>query len=451
MTFTIQDTGAPTLEVAPVHFVDCELYDPTAVYSASASDLCGDATVVLVSVNEVSSSCAGQYLHVYKAVDDCGNESGTLDQVVTLVDEVNPVPSITCPANTDLFTDENCNADTSVEANGSATGSATDNCDDAPSVAISHEDVVTPGCTGSYSIARTWKAIATDHCGNQDSTTCVQTITVTDNIAPVPSITCPAAYTVDADENCNADTTPAAAGTATATATDNCDGTITGLTTTTLPITTSTTITWSYTDIAGNSNTQTQEVVIQGIVPELEDGTSFSKCADGEVDLYVNITNDPNMDNTYVYDWSINGVLVSEGDTSGTFTHGEAYGYDSVLVVVSDANSNCSSETTITIDSFMNENCMDIPQGISPNGDGLNDCLVLDHLEAQEDIIKAEVYNRYGVKVFELNDYIDQWCGQDASGGNINSNGLLPIGTYFYVIQYASDREPTISWIYLNY
>ena len=191
--------------------------------------------------------------------------------------------------------------------------------------------------------------------------------------------------------------------------------------------------------------------ITRGTSPELEDGTSFSKCADGEVDLYVNITNDPNMDNTYVYDWSINGVLVSEGDTAGTFTHGEAYGYDSVTVNVTDIDSNCSSETTITINPFMNENCVDIPQGISPNGDGLNDCLVLDHLEAQEDIIKAEVYNRYGVKVFELNDYIDQWCGQDASDGNINSNGLLPVGTYFYVIQYASDREPTISWIYLNY
>ena len=191
--------------------------------------------------------------------------------------------------------------------------------------------------------------------------------------------------------------------------------------------------------------------ITRGTFPELEDGTSFSKCADGEVDLYVNITNDPNMDSTYVYDWSINGVLVSEGDNSGTFTHGEAYGYDSVTVNVTDIDSNCSSQTTITINPFMNENCVDIPQGISPNGDGLNDCLVLDHLEAQEDIIKAEVYNRYGVKVFELNDYIDQWCGQDASDGNINSNGLLPVGTYFYVIQYASDREPTISWIYLNY
>ena len=191
--------------------------------------------------------------------------------------------------------------------------------------------------------------------------------------------------------------------------------------------------------------------ITRGTSPELEDGTSFSKCADGEVDLYVNITNDPNMDSTYVYDWSINGELVSEGDTTGTFTHGEAYGYDSVLVEVTDVNSTCFSETIITINPFMNENCVDIPQGISPNGDGLNDCLVLDHLEAQEDIIKAEVYNRYGVKVFELNDYIDQWCGQDASDGNINSNGLLPVGTYFYVIQYASDREPTISWIYLNY
>ena len=191
--------------------------------------------------------------------------------------------------------------------------------------------------------------------------------------------------------------------------------------------------------------------ITSGISPELEDGTSFSKCADGEVDLYVNITNDSNMDNTYVYDWSINGVLVSEGDTAGTFTHGEAYGYDSVTVNVTDVDSNCSSQTTITINPFMNENCVDIPQGISPNGDGLNDCLVLDHLEAQEDIIKAEVYNRYGTKVFELNDYIDQWCGQDASDGNINSNGLLPVGTYFYVIQYASGREPTISWIYLNY
>ena len=223
LTFTIEDTTDPDLTVAPTHDIACEDYDPAAIYAASASDLCGSASVVLVSSNQVSGSCAGSYLHVYKAIDECGNESATMDQVVNLIDETAPTFTLNCPADQDLFTDDNCYADTSVGANGSATFSdLADNCDAAPTTAISHEDVTTPGCTGSYSIARTWTITATDHCGNATTHTCVQTITVTDNIAPVPSISCPADYTVDADENCAADTTPDAAGSATASATDNC-------------------------------------------------------------------------------------------------------------------------------------------------------------------------------------------------------------------------------------
>jgi len=56
------------------------------------------------------------------------------------------------------------------------------------------------------------------------------------------------------------------------TATDNCNGTLIGLTTTTFPITESTTVTWTYTDVAGNSTTQTQVVVIEDVtipVPNL--------------------------------------------------------------------------------------------------------------------------------------------------------------------------------------
>ena len=187
-----------------------------------------------------------------------------------------------------------------------------------------------------------------------------------------------------------------------------------------------------------------------GFTPELEDGTSFNKCANGDIELSVNITNDAAMVNTYLYTWIIDGEVVAE-DESGTFLHGPDLNNGPVEVIVTDMASMCSTQTTIMVDYYMNQNCVDIPQGISPNGDGLNDCLVLDHLEAQEDIVKAEIYNRYGIKVFELNDYVDHWCGQDASDGNISSNELLPVGTYFYVIQYASDREPTISWIYLNY
>ena len=186
----------------------------------------------------------------------------------------------------------------------------------------------------------------------------------------------------------------------------------------------------------------------QGAVPVLEDGTSFDKCANGEVELSVNITSDPNMTGTYSYGWYIDNELIVE-DSTGTLVHGEDLANGPVVVVVTDLTTMCASETVIDVNYYQNQNCVDIPQGISPNGDGFNDCLMLDHLEAQEDIIKAEIYNRYGAKVFELNDYVDHWCGQDASNGS--SDELLPVGTYFYVIQYASGREPTISWIYLNY
>ena len=174
-------------------------------------------------------------------------------------------------------------------------------------------------------------------------------------------------------------------------------------------------------------------------------------CGGDEVTLEVNV--DPSQlvpdADAIVYYWTYNNVDVQEGPNNtytfdaGTDTFGD------YTVTAYNQVTGCYSDAVISVNSYMNENCVDIPQGISPNGDGFNDCLVLDHLEDREDIVKAEVYNRYGVKVFELNDYVDHWCGQD--GSDSSSGKLLPVGTYFYVIKFASDREPIISWIYLNY
>ena len=79
------------------------------------------------------------------------------------------------------------------------------------------------------------------------------------------------------------------------------------------------------------------------------------------------------------------------------------------------------------------------------NGDGFNDCLILDHLEDEEDIDRIDVFNRYGTKIYELNDYVDQWCGDNQDGE------IMPVGTYFYIIYFNSSKEPITSWIYLNY
>ena len=184
LTFTIQDTEAPTLTASPMAEVPCETYSSEGIYEASASDICGDATVVLVSVNEVSSSCAGQFLHVYKAVDDCGNESATYDQVVTLIDETAPEVTITCPADVDLSADADCNADTTPAATGTATFTASDNCDDDLDNTLSHSDAIEEVCEGSYIITRTWTIESMDHCGLTSTASCDQTITVTDDTDP---------------------------------------------------------------------------------------------------------------------------------------------------------------------------------------------------------------------------------------------------------------------------
>ncbi|MFO8067752.1 MAG: LamG-like jellyroll fold domain-containing protein, partial [Bacteroidales bacterium] len=69
------------------------------------------------------------------------------------------------------------------------------------------------------------------------------------------------------------------------TATDNCSGEISATHNATLPITSSTTITWTYEDTAGNISTQTQEVIIEDLtapVPdlaELEDITAECEVA----------------------------------------------------------------------------------------------------------------------------------------------------------------------------
>ena len=195
---------------------------------------------------------------------------------------------------------------------------------------------------------------------------------------------------------------------------------------------------------------ETTITLIGGVSPELEEDTVFTKCENEDVELTVNVLNADLLGSNLEYIWYIAGTEVQSGpDYNYTHTADQALGF--VEVVVVDLMTMCETSTVIEVSNFMNAGCVDIPQGLSPNGDGMNDCLILDHLEASDDIVKAEIYNRYGVKVFELNDYTSQWCGQDASSGNSDSNDLLPVGTYFYVIQFNSGKEPITSWIYLNY
>ena len=169
------------------------------------------------------------------------------------------------------------------------------------------------------------------------------------------------------------------------------------------------------------------------------------KCVNEQYNLEVNINNISEFSNTINYEWQLDGEVVQVG-TDSTYTVDDTSGqHGEYIVYAYDNETFCLGSATIQVELYQNSYCVDQPQGLSPNGDGINDCLILDHLEDKEDILKAEVFNRYGTKVYELNNYVDQWCGTNQSGD------ILPVGTYFYIIYFNSGREPITSWIYLNY
>ena len=171
---------------------------------------------------------------------------------------------------------------------------------------------------------------------------------------------------------------------------------------------------------------------------------SIIKCANEGYTLEVNIENSDQL-NSLTYIWTLDGIDLQTGTDNTYYLDELTEETGEFIVTVFDDVTYCWNSITINVDFYENSYCVDLPQGLSPNGDGYNDCLILDHLEDIEDIDKIEVFNRYGTKIYEMNEYVDQWCGVDQDGK------IVPVGTYFYIIYFNSTKEPITSWIYVNY
>lgn len=71
-----------------------------------------------------------------------------------------------------------------------------------------------------------------------------------------------------------------------------------------------------------------------------------------------------------------------------------------------------------------------IPDGFSPNRDGINDRFVV--IRPFGSIISLEVFNRWGNVVYRSENYNNEWDGRGLSQ---QGGGDLPEGTYFYIIR----------------
>jgi len=88
--------------------------------------------------------------------------------------------------------------------------------------------------------------------------------------------------------------------------------------------------------------------------------------------------------------------------------------------------------------------------GVSPNGDGLNDYFFIQHIDAlpktREN--KVSIFNRWGDLVFE----IDNYDNVDQAFKGLNKNGNeLPSGVYFYKIKFNSDRKEVTGYLTLKH
>ncbi|MBU2928995.1 gliding motility-associated C-terminal domain-containing protein [Winogradskyella psychrotolerans] len=92
-----------------------------------------------------------------------------------------------------------------------------------------------------------------------------------------------------------------------------------------------------------------------------------------------------------------------------------------------------------------------IPNGFSPNNDTKNDWFNIQGLYDVYTNHKLQIYNRYGILVFEGNNN-NKWFGI-ANKGLMKTDNVLPVGTYFYVLDLndpSTNSKPFTGWVYLN-
>lgn len=84
-------------------------------------------------------------------------------------------------------------------------------------------------------------------------------------------------------------------------------------------------------------------------------------------------------------------------------------------------------------------NYCEIPKGISPNNDQLNDFFDLSGFDVKE----LTIFNRYGMKVYHMPNYKKEWNGLSDKGKE------LPDATYYYLVELNSGEKKT-GWVYLQ-
>ena len=174
-----------------------------------------------------------------------------------------------------------------------------------------------------------------------------------------------------------------------------------------------------YVNEAGTcSSTLTAVNVIVGGVTASITATPTS----GFMPLDVMFTNTSTTGPSIIYDWNFGDASATSILYEPSHTYNELGNYIATLIV---SDGLCSDTASITIE-VIGQSSILIPNVFTPNGDGSNDVFTVDGTNLES--VEAEIFNRWGQKMYSWNHVKGYWDGRTQSGIE------APDGTYFYII-----------------
>ena len=290
----INDVTAPVADAASLSAItsQCEI---TSLTAPTATDNCAGT---ITGVHDATLPITSSTTITWTYDDGNGNTSTQMQNVVINSDNTVPVADV---ASLSAITSE-------CEITSLTAPTATDNC--AGTITGVHN--ATLPITSSTTI--TW----TYDDGNGNTSTQTQNVIInSDNTVPVADVASLSAITSECE--ITSLTAP--------TATDNCAGIITGVHNVTLPITSNTTITWTYDDGNGNTSTQIQNVMINDITAPVADNASLSPVnAECQINSIPAPTATDNCAGTITGTPNVSFPITVQGSFTITWTYNDGHG-----------------------------------------------------------------------------------------------------------------------------
>ncbi|WP_137305311.1 T9SS type B sorting domain-containing protein, partial [Lentimicrobium saccharophilum] len=145
----------------------------------------------------------------------------------------------------------------------------------------------------------------------------------------------------------------------------------------------------------------------------------------------------------------VNGLVVVNSNGTITYTPYAGYsGADSICYRICDKGEPMQCAEAMVYIQVMPEPQIEdlvIYNGVSPNGDGMNDTWKIKGIEGFPDN-EVKIFNRWGTKIWESRNYDNDGVAWDAT----NKRGdRVPDGTYYYILE-IKDVKTFTGWIYVR-